>query len=70
MLPVLVYREAAVGYRDLVQNLVEAVFFLEPFAIPRLLASVVAFSSYAVEVLLCNCILAAVDASISHITGS
>ena len=28
--------------RDDVQNLVEAVFFLEPFAIPRLLASVVA----------------------------
>jgi hypothetical protein len=31
MLPVLVYREAAVGYRDDVQNLVEAVFFLEFF---------------------------------------
>ena len=31
MLPVLVYREAAVGYRDDVQNLVEVVFFLEFF---------------------------------------
>ena len=71
MLPVLVYREAAVGYRDLVQNLVEAVFFLELCAIPRLLARVVAFFRLMQsKSLLYNSILAAVDAATSHIIAS
>ena len=57
--------------RDDVQNLVEAVFFLEPFAIPRLLARVVAFFRLMQsKSLLYNSILAAVDAATSHIIGS
>ena len=72
MLPVLVYREAAVGYRDDVQNLCRSCVFLEFFcAIPRLLARVVAFFRLMQsKSLLYNSILAAVDASTSHIIGS
>ena len=57
--------------RDDVQNLVEAVFFLELCAIPRLLARVVAFFRLMQsKSLLYNSILAAVDAATSHIIGS